>query len=266
LCLALVSSVLVGQTRAASEFEYGKPQVAQSEAEQLFALTNQTRAAYGLGTLKWDPALAAGALRHCFRMAQEGPIAHRYGGEPDVTERAAQAGAHFSLIEENIAVGANSARIQQGWMNSPDHRANLLNPGIDRVGVAVVAHGGVIFAVADYARVVQVLIPAQVEATYAGMLRAKGLSIVRDSSAVRAYCASSGRFRGADGPSFLIRWQSPDVTQLPQELAKKVASGDYRQAAVGSCPPQNVDGSFTLYRVAVFLYGQDSAAWPRPFY
>jgi uncharacterized protein YkwD len=265
LCLAVASSVLMGQTRITSGSEYGKSEVVQS-AGQLFALANQTRASHGLGPLKWDSALAAGAQQHCLRMAQEGPIAHRYGGELDLTERAGRAGAHFSLIEENIAVGASAAGIHQGWMNSRDHRDNLLNPGIDRVGIAVMARGGAIYAVADYSRAVPVLTQAQVEATFAGMLHSRGLTIDRDSSSARAYCASTGRYKGADGPSFLVRWQSPDVTQLPQELAKRVASGGYREAAVGSCAPQNVEGGFTLYRVAVFLYGQDSAAWAKPSY
>jgi uncharacterized protein YkwD len=54
--------------------------------------------------------LAAAARRHCLRMAAEGPISHRYEGEPDLSERAAQAGAHFSLIEENVAVGPDPGR------------------------------------------------------------------------------------------------------------------------------------------------------------
>ena len=61
-----------------------------TESRQLFALANQARAQAGVGRLEWDPALAAAALKHCERMAEEGPISHRYGGEPDVSGRAAQ--------------------------------------------------------------------------------------------------------------------------------------------------------------------------------
>ena len=67
-------------------------------------------------------------------------------------ERAGQAGAHFSLIEENVAVGPTPAAIHDGWMHSPGHRTNLLNPEVDRVGIAVVASRGELYAVADYAR------------------------------------------------------------------------------------------------------------------
>ena len=254
LCLVLAAPALWAQPRPASDAEAGQSQVVEAQAAQLYSLANQARAAKGLRRLQWDPALALGALRHCRRMAQEGPIAHRYGGEPDVTARASQAGAHFSLVEENIAVGASPASIHSGWMNSPDHLANLMNPGVDRVGIAVVAHGGVLYAVTDFARAVPVLTQAQVEAAYAGLLRARGLTVLKDPSAARAYCASSGRFSGPDAPGYLIRFQNADLTQLPAPLAARVATGQYRQAAVGSCAPQNLEGAFTVFRVAVLLY------------
>jgi len=228
-----------------------------AKAEQLFAMANEARVEAGQGRLTWDPALAEAAMKHCLRMAAEGPISHRYGGEPDLTARAAEAGAHFSLIEENIAVGSYPGRIHQGWLDSPGHRANLLNPDITHVGVAVVAAQGVLFAVADYARAVPVLAPAQVENTVATLLREKGLSILRDSADARAACRLDRglpSLAGAEPPQFVMRWQGPDVDRLPSDLAGRLASGRYRKAAVGSCPALNAEGSFTIYRVAVLLY------------
>jgi uncharacterized protein YkwD len=258
-CLALVAPALRSQIYAAADSNSGAVQSVPTQVGQLFALGNQARASHGLAALEWDKALAAGAMQHCMWMAQGSQIAHRYRGEPELTERAAQAGAHFSLIEENIAVGPYASGIHQGWMNSPEHRANLLSLGVDRVGIAVIARGARLYAVADYAHAVPVLTQPQVEAGIAGMLRASGLTVQSSASEARAYCASSGRLNGAGAPSFLMRWQSPDVSKLPPELAARVASGAYRQAAVGSCPAQNVDGAFTVYRTAVLLYGADAA-------
>ena len=51
-----------------------------------------------------------------------------------------------------------------------------------------------------------------------------------------------------------MRWQDPDLSRLPQALVDRLASGNYHQAAVGSCPAQIPEGSFTAYRVAVILY------------
>ena len=80
--------------------------------------------------------------------------------------RAGQAGAHFSLIEENVAFASTPEAIHEGWMNSPHHRTNLLNPAVDRVGVAVVASRGMLYAVADYARSVPVLTQIQINERY----------------------------------------------------------------------------------------------------
>lgn len=193
-------------------------------------------------------------MKHCVRMSVEGPLAHRYDKEPDLTARAGAAGAHFSIVEENIAVGSHPDTIHQGWLDSPEHRANLLNPAIDHVGIAVVANGGVLFAVADFSRAVDVLSQTQVEARFTVLLRVQGLMVSRDTSDARAYCMSDGKYSGLDPPSFLFRWQGPDVTRLPEPMLEQLAVGRYRKAAVGSCSPRDVNGAFTVYRVAVLLY------------
>lgn len=224
-----------------------------AKAEELFAMANATRAQEGRRRLEWDEALAEAAMKHCLRMAAEGPISHRYSGEADLTERAGLAGAHFSLIEENIAVGSYPARIHQGWLESQGHRENLLNPEINRVGIAVVASQGVLFAVADYAKSVQVLTQTEVESKVGGLLRAAGLAVKRDSTDARASCRMDRGIQSA-GATFVMRWQDADLSRLPPALVEHLASGRYRQAEVGNCPVHNGESSFTTYRVAVLLY------------
>ena len=130
LGLALLLATGIGDSRICAQSEADSradsPQIFESDAKQLLALANQARAADGAGPLKWDSAFAAAALQHCLRMAQEGPIAHQYPGEADLAARAGHAGAHFNLIEENIASGTNPTdplETHQGWMHSPGHRA-----------------------------------------------------------------------------------------------------------------------------------------------
>jgi len=254
LCLALAVQLLIVQMQPVAHAQSSRTYTIQQEAWQIVQLANQARAANGAGPLRWDPALAIAARQHCLRMAAEGPISHQYRGEPDVSERAGQAGAHFSLIEENVAFGPTPATIHDSWMNSPGHRTNMLNPEVDRVGVAVVASGGELYAVADYERAVPVLAQADVEASVAKLLHAQGLAVLADPTVARAYCAQPEGFRGSSQPGFIMRWQDADLTQLPQALLDRVATGKYRQAAVGSCPAQGLEGTFTAYRLAVLLY------------
>jgi Cysteine-rich secretory protein family len=229
----------------------------QTADEQLLARANQERAQTGAGRLQWDPALAAAALYHCRRMAAEGPISHQYRGEPDLAARAGQAGAHFSLIEENVAVGATADTIHESWMHSPGHRTNLLNPEVDRVGIAVVASGGVLYAVADYSQVVQSMSATQVEGHVAALIRQSGISIFADPSLARAACATNEgvpHSANSQQPGFVMRWQGSDLTRLPPALVSRMDTKRYHRAEVGSCPAQGLDGSFTAYRVAVLLF------------
>lgn len=227
------------------------------DAEQLFALANLERMHAGLGALKWDPALAEAARQHCLLMAKEGPIAHRYGGEPSLTERAAAAGAHFSLIEENVAVGPSSDAINEEWMHSPPHRANLLNGSVNRIGTAVVAARGTLYAVEDFSTAVQQLSRTQIEARVADLIKVSGVSILPNPEQAREACETDEGMppsRPGMRPQFLMRWQSSSLNELPKVLAQKLATGRYRSASVGSCRPEGAQDSFSAYRVAVLLY------------
>lgn len=225
----------------------------QPEAEELVQAANQARAQVGAGSLSWDAALAAAAREHCLRMAEEGPISHRYANEPDLTERAAGTGAHFSLIEENVAMADSPQRVHELWMNSPGHRENLLNPRVNRVGIAVVYARGQIYAVADYARAVDLLGDHEIEARIAGLLTPYGLGIRTDNHAAREYCGNDEHIHGPHPPGFLMRWTATDLTALPEQLTERIHTGRYRMAEIGSCQPQNTQG-FTGYQLAVLLY------------
>jgi uncharacterized protein YkwD len=247
----------------ATDVQIANNQAPRNAAGQLFAYSNQARAAQGLRPLEWDPALASAALNHCVRMAAEGPLSHQYNGEPDLSERAGHAGAHFSLVEENLDEGYEPASIHQAWMNSPHHRENLLNPEVDRVGLAVVARGNMLYAVADFAHEVRVLTPEQVEAAVAKLVEGTGVAAHGSSVGARLACAQDhGLPVSLDNrrPEFIMRWQDAELSHLPEALLDRIATGKYREAAVGSCASQSADGTFTVYRVAVLLLRPESGA------
>jgi hypothetical protein len=109
--------------------------------------------------------------------------------------------------------------------------------------------------VADYERAVPLLPQSQIEAQVAGLLH--GVAILPDPTLARTACVAEGAMpRPASGPRprFVMFWEDAQLTQLPQALLDKLASGQYHQASVGSCSPQGEEGSFTAYRIAVLLY------------
>ena len=230
----------------------------QTSADQLMELANRERAHAGLPPLLWDATLADAALRHTRRMSSEGgAIQHDYPGELALSERAGLSGAHFDLIEENIAVGPTAPEIHDAWMHSKGHRENLLNPQVNRVGIAVLANRGVLYATADFMRGVESFSSAQVEERVSGLIARSGVKVLSQHSLAREACPSNRGFprviSGAQ-PSFVMRWQDSDPSHLPENLVQQIESKRYHEAEVGSCQPIGEAGTFTAYRIAVLLY------------
>ncbi len=220
----------------------------------LFGMTNAARSEQGLAPLKWDDPLAEAARAHAELLVKNGQLAHEYPGEANLALRVAQAGAHFQSVAENIAEGPGIESIQKGWMNSPPHRANILDPGLNAVGFAVVERGGLLYAVADFARIVPSLSIDQVEAAVEKLLASQGVDTNGPRLDARETCEMSHGTAGGSSPRFVMRWQSPDLSRLPGPLEERLRTNGFHQAAVGACASANAESGFTTYRVAVLLY------------
>jgi uncharacterized protein YkwD len=225
-----------------------------SPEEALFRMTNAARSEQGLSPLQWDDSLARAANAHAALVLQNRQLSHHYPGEADLTARAAGSGSHFQTISENIAEGGSADSIQKQWMNSPPHRANILDPNLNSVGFAVVQQGGVSYAVADFAKTVPSLSPDQIESAIAKLLVARGIPASGGNADARQTCGMDHGAAGSSKPLFIMRWQSSDLTRLPSELEERLQSGRYHTATVGACTNSNAGGGFTNYNVAVLLY------------
>ena len=255
LLLTAILSWSVTTRLAAAQGE----RVPDSNAEQLMVLANQARAKAGVPPLTWDDALAQAARKHTARMVSEGgAIQHEYAGELELSERAGLAGAHFDVIEENIAIGSDPFEIHDAWMHSKGHRDNLLSPEVDRVGIAVIASRGVLYATSDFSHGVRAFSDLEVEARVADLIAPSGVRVLSDHELARAACPADRGFPrlppDTAQPSFVMRWQDSDLSRLPKNLVAQLSSGRYRSAQVGSCQPKGDNGTFTVYRVAVLLY------------
>jgi len=86
--------------------------------------------------LEWSDALAASALAHAKDMAERGYFDHVTPDGVRPEQRMAKAGWHVMPVGENIAAGqAIPAEVVQGWIDSPGHCKNLLNPNFKHLGV-----------------------------------------------------------------------------------------------------------------------------------
>jgi hypothetical protein len=137
-------------------------------------------------------------------------------------------------------------------MTSPTHRANLLDPNLDIVGIAVVENKGFLYAVSDFARDVPVVTFEAVEAQVSKLLQAQGLTPAPSNNDARTTCTMAHGQAGA--PRLVIQWDTADFSQLPDVILDQIDNTRYTSAAVGVCQGKPSNPQFTTYHIAVLLY------------
>jgi Cysteine-rich secretory protein family len=224
------------------------------DAEQtLLQSANRERATQGLAPLKWSDTLAEAARQHALQMAEQNTLSHQLPGEPALADRASRAGARFSTIAENVAEGPSAQSIHQQWMNSPQHRANLLDPQLDSVGIAVADRNGTLFAVGDFSLAIGSMSIREQEKLVEAQLQKRGLRLLDYADDGRRSCVLDNGHAGSHQPSFVLHYATPDLQNLPDILEQRIQSGKYHSAVVGACP-SNAKIGLSTYRVAVLLF------------
>ena len=119
--------------------------------EQLFQLSNQARREAGAPPLALDAGLSRAALAHARAMLEARQLSHQFDGEPSLAQRLASAtGFALDAAAENVALDYNPEQGHQHLMLSPPHRANLLNPAYNVIGLGVVRSADQLYIVEDF--------------------------------------------------------------------------------------------------------------------
>jgi uncharacterized protein YkwD len=127
--------------------------VTDTEAS-LLAAVNTTRASHGLGPVRFDATLRRAARAHSADM-----IRRHYFAHGAFAQRMRIFGARGPFVGENLAWGVGSFAapdsVIREWLASPAHRANLLRPGFQRIGIGALrgsfqGYGGALVITADF--------------------------------------------------------------------------------------------------------------------
>ncbi|RKD25917.1 hypothetical protein BEP19_03025 [Ammoniphilus oxalaticus] len=114
----------------------------QQFEEEVIALTNLERVKAGLPALKVNQELGRVARVKSQEMIDLRYFDHQsptYGSPFEMME---SFGISYTYAGENIAAGQQTAEeVVNGWMNSPGHRANIMNANYTQIGVGL-AKGG----------------------------------------------------------------------------------------------------------------------------
>lgn len=107
-------------------------------AEQIITLTNSKRAEFGLGALSFNPLLGQAAAGKAGDMFAGNYWAHNSPSGKTPWQFMTAAGYRYVFAGENLARDFEDANsVVNAWMNSPSHRANVLDKNFKEIGVAV---------------------------------------------------------------------------------------------------------------------------------
>jgi hypothetical protein len=131
-----------GLAGLARDFGVDVAEEAPDVLTEVVTATNAERARHRLGLLTLDPGLARAAQQHSEDMVRRAFFAHENPDGAQVWDRALAAGYRYRKVAENIAAGQRTAKeVVRGWMDSPGHRANILDGELTQIGVGR-AEGG----------------------------------------------------------------------------------------------------------------------------
>jgi uncharacterized protein YkwD len=138
---------LIALTPAFAE-EKGKQSVRLTEEEQtIFDLTNKAREQEKLPPLKVNAVLVKVARAHSANMAKQEKMAHELDGK-NPSQRIKDAGYVASWGGENVAEaeGATPEEIFKMWMDSKEHKENILRKPYEEIGVGIARNAkGVVY-------------------------------------------------------------------------------------------------------------------------
>jgi len=108
-------------------------------AQKVFDQTNQQRADLGLNPLKYNPVLSKSATKKAQDMFANNYWAHTSPNGTTPWDFFKSAGYQYSLAGENLARDFyDTESLLKAWMDSPTHKANIINSKYQEIGIGVV--------------------------------------------------------------------------------------------------------------------------------
>ena len=240
-----------------------------SAAEQLvLEQLNEARQQAGLAPLKSNPELVEAARQHSLAMAQRHTLSHQLPDENNVQGRLQTTGVHFSRSGENVGFNDRADLIHSAFMHSPPHRANLLTPGYNAVGIGIVHQGNNFWATEDFATVVTSLSLDQAanraaEAFTELRQRQKLTPLprvdvpqLRDTACTMAKTGdlNSQPLLRMPGVRYTLAYTNAQPEILPADVTRIAAQPTLKRFAVGSCFVQNERAPGGMFWIAMIFY------------
>ena len=238
--------------------------------EKLLEWVNKERTARNLNSLRFSPGLRAVAIEHSKDMASQQSLTHLSSSGNSYLDRLVEAGLFFIEIGENVAVSDtfDAAFIHQGFMESPEHRDNILNPKYDTVGIGVVySKDREYFVTQDFSQALKKLETDEAEKLIQDeitKIRKEDVlppmsfhNIANNFARRQSRNKASGKplqnIAGYFGETHIHFITTPTLV-IPKNISQKIASELYEIGAVGAWFGRLEDYPGGTYLITIFLF------------
>lgn len=240
-------------------------QVGLSSGElQLFNLLNQERAKAGLPKFQWNYQLAESARAHTQLLANQEDLSHQFPGEAVLGDRIGATGLRYDVAAENVAAASSVQEIHSGLMESPEHRANILSPEYNSVGLAIIPRNGDLYVTEDFAHTLPSYTEEQfrhaVVAAFNKQRKANRIASVNATVNPRLHelaCSDSNDVQhiieGLPGALTLVLFTSATPEKLSPSMEKAAMDKSFHRMEIGVCfKPDKEHGSGSFRILAAF--------------
>lgn len=243
-----------------------------SGERELVERINRSREGQGLPRLEWSSKLAEAARAHSLSMAKRGQLTHRLPDEPELRQRVASTGLRFDFVGENVGRGGDSRELHNDFLHSPGHRANILDPRANVVGVGAVRAGEDLYVTEDFAHSVPDYEPEEVEKLVAQgiedlrqqarlpRLRRGAAQPLREDACIMARRDrvefTHGAYPAVHGTLQTVAYATADPASFPENLRRAAASKQPESFSVGACSGRTASFPSGGYWVVVVFYFQ----------
>ncbi|HTT23468.1 MAG TPA: CAP domain-containing protein [Candidatus Sulfotelmatobacter sp.] len=218
--------------------------------QDLLQLANQARQRAGAPVLALDSGLTDAARAHAQTMLEANQLSHQFSGEASLVQRlASTTRLQLDQAAENVALDYSAQGGHEHLMLSPPHRANLLNPAYNVVGLGVVRNGDRLFIVEDFGHALPSYSAHEVKlriASAVNQLRHESgrpplprhdLANADDTacSMARADKLGTSTVRELAGHFTVLTYTSLHPELLPAQASHAVRSPNLHNFSVGSC-------------------------------
>ena len=268
-----------GNSIAEASFQQKKEQSSftkdiQAIEREVFELLNKEREKQGLSILRLSEPLSLLARKHSQEMALHENLGHLSSSGKDYTDRLVEDKFYFKKNGENVARSDSflAELIHEGFMKSPGHRENILDPEFDEVGIGIaLSEKKVYYVTQDF---LLSLVPQDEEQAKKEIQ--KKINELRKESSLAplvflndadgyasrySSCKAEGKpapplpayFRGA----LILYNSSPSLENVYSVYKEKAMDEIYETAGLGVCFIRNEENQGGSYFITLFLFPEN---------